>query len=181
MNNLTKFGSKYYILRCVLSILAGIFLVAFPDTFLRYMVYVIGTFVLCMGIFATIEFFKGRKNLLPLEKSMQIINSAVSIIFGVALLTSPNFFIDILMIIIGILVSIAAIFQLLLLWQTNKISGGIGFIFFVMPTIILIAGLMAIFYPFEFSVSIIQLLGLTIVFYGVAELIVRHKIGASAK
>lgn len=86
----------------------------------------------------------------------------------------PEFFVNILMYILGALLVIAGIQQIAMLVSARKWST-VPFGFYIMPALILLTGIMIIAYPFGAAANTFVIFGVASIFYGVIELINWYK------
>ena len=99
---------------------------------------------------------------------------AGSILFGAWLVIMPEFFVNILMYILGALLVIAGVQQIAMLVSARKWSM-VPFGFYVMPALILLTGIMIIAYPFGAAANTFVIFGVASIFYGIIELINWYK------
>ena len=102
------------------------------------------------------------------------IDGAGSILFGAWLVIMPEFFVNILMYILGALLVIAGVQQIAMLVSARKWSM-VPFGFYVMPALILLTGIMIIAYPFGAAANTFVIFGVASIFYGIIELINWYK------
>ena len=102
------------------------------------------------------------------------IDGAGSILFGAWLVIMPEFFVNILMYILGALLVIAGIQQIAMLVSARKWST-VPFGFYIMTALILLRGIMIIAYPFGAAANTFVIFGVASIFYGVIELINWYK------
>lgn len=108
------------------------------------------------------------------EKPMFPIEAAGSILFGAWLVIMPEFFVNILMYLLGALLVIAGVQQLVSLISARKWSN-VPLGFYLMPALILITGVMILAYPFGAAANTFVIFGVASIFYGACELINWYK------
>lgn len=86
----------------------------------------------------------------------------------------PEFFVNILMYVLGALLVIAGVQQLVSLISARKWSN-VPLGFYLMPALILITGVMILAYPFGAAANTFVIFGVASIFYGACELINWYK------
>ena len=99
---------------------------------------------------------------------------AGSVLFGAWLVIMPEFFVNILMYLLGALLVIAGVQQLVSLISARKWSN-VPLGFYLMPALILITGVMILAYPFGAAANTFVIFGVASIFYGACELINWYK------
>lgn len=156
------------ILRSVLAIILGLVLVLWPEVAINYLVITIGILFIPPGIFAILSYFTRDKEVenyrtFPLE-------AAGSILFGALLVIIPNFFVNTLMYLLGILLLIAGIQQLVSLIKARKWTF-VGWGFYIIPVLLILVGIVILSKPFSIVSSTFIVFGVACLIYGVSELI----------
>ena len=134
------------VLRSAFAMVLGFVLVLWPEVAITYLVITIGILFILPGLFAILSYFTRPKNENG-EKPMFPIEATGSVLFGAWLVIMPEFFVNILMYVLGALLVIAGVQQLVSLISARKWSN-VPFGFYLMPTLILITGVMILAYPF---------------------------------
>lgn len=161
------------ILRASFAMALGLVMVVWPEAAITYLVITIGVLFILPGLFSILGYFT-RPDDSNGEKPMFPIEGAGSVLLGAWLVIMPAFFVNILMYVLGALLVIAGIQQVISLISARKWST-VPFGFYVMPTLILITGIMIIAYPFGAAANTFIIFGVAILFYGVCELINWYK------
>lgn len=161
------------ILRCVFALLLGLVLVLWPEAAVTYLVITIGICFILPGVFTLLGYFT-RERVEGQPSPMFPIDGAGSILFGAWLVIMPQFFVSILMYILGALLVIAGIQQVLSLIAARKWSL-VPFGFYIIPLLILITGVMILAYPFGAATNTFVIFGAACLVYGISELINWYK------
>ena len=161
------------ILRSALAMVLGFVLVLWPEAAINYLVITIGVLFILPGLFSILGYFTRPRNEFE-EKPMFPIEGAGSILLGTWLVVMPEFFVNILMYVLGGLLVIAGIQQMVSLINARKWTT-IPFGFYLMPTLILITGIMILAYPFGAAENTFVIFGIASIFYGTCELINWYK------
>ena len=155
-----------FVIRSICAILIGVLLVAWSDAAALYLVIAVGAMFFIPGIYTLVNYLMkaDRQNLsFPLA-------SLGSSLFGLWLMVMPTFFVAILMYVLGTILIFAGIAQLIKLYSVRRwaqVSVG----YYIVPSLVLLAGLVVLFNPFA-AVSIpFLILGISCIVYGIAELI----------
>lgn len=161
------------VLRCIFAIVLGLVLVLLAGSG-RYL---FGdnnrNLFYHTGIILALELFHPRK--IEGEPSpMFPIDGAGSILFGAWLVIMPQFFVSILMYILGALLVLAGAQQLISLVSARKWST-VPYGFYILPSLILITGVMILAYPFGAAANTFVIFGVACLVYGISELINWYK------
>ena len=161
---------NYSIMRCVSAIAIGILLMVWPETAIVYLVIAIGAMFFLPSLFTLVGYFvKGRQ----LGMYFPII-SLGSLLFGLWLMVSPAFFVGILMYVLGVVLVFAGISQIAGLLGARS-HASVSFGYYVMPILILFAGLVVLVNPFAAATIPFIILGISSTAYGISELINIYK------
>ncbi len=144
-----------------------------PEAAITYLVVTIGILFILPGLFAVLGYFIRPKDEY-VEKPMFPIEAVGSILFGAWLAVMPEFFVNILMYVLGALLVIAGVQQLASLISARKWSD-IPWGFYLMPVLILITGIMILAYPFGAAANTFVIFGVASIFYGACELVNWYK------
>ena len=124
------------VLRSAFAMVLGFVLVLWPEAAITYLVITIGILFILPGLFAILSYFTRPKNENG-EKPMFPIEAAGSVLFGAWLVIMPEFFVNILMYLLGALLVIAGVQQLVSLISARKWSN-VPLGFYLMPALILV-------------------------------------------
>ncbi|MBO5251170.1 MAG: DUF308 domain-containing protein [Bacteroidaceae bacterium] len=157
---------SYSVIRGICAIVMGLLLVAWPEAAIVYLVIAIGAMFLVPGAVSILGYIlKGRA-----LGAMFPIAGVGSLLFGLWLMISPAFFVGILMYVLGAVLVFAGISQLV---QLSNARGWaqVSFGFYVMPVLILIAGLVVLLNPFAAATIPFIILGVSSIVYGITDII----------
>lgn len=161
---------NYGIMRCVSAIAMGVLLMVWPEAAILYLVIAIGAMFFLPSLFSLVGYFmKGRR----LGMYFPVI-SLGSLLFGLWLMVSPAFFVGILMYVLGAVLVFAGISQIAGLLNARSHST-VPFGYYVMPVLILLAGLVVLVNPFAVAAIPFIILGVSSAVYGITELINLYK------
>lgn len=168
--------------RAICAIIIGALLIMYPDNTVTGITIAIGVLFFISGIISVLTYIQARRhvsdykiydadgNLISGEKPTFPVVSIGSIILGLILALTPTTFVSALMYIIGIILVLGAISQFMALIAGRRF-GHVGFLFWILPTLILLTGLYVMLKPLAPLNMAMLVLGWCMLVYGVAELI----------
>ena len=170
------------VFRALCAIVIGALLIKFPDNTVTGITIAIGVLFLLSGLISCLTYFQAKRHisdykiydtegrLVAGEKPTFPIVGIGSIILGLILSITPTTFVSALMYIIGILLVLGAINQYMALIAGRR-YGSISVWFWLLPTLILLAGLYVMIKPLAPLSTAMLILGCCMVAYGIAELV----------
>lgn len=159
------------LIRSIAALVLGLLLIIWPDIAINYLVITVGILFFVTGLISLIGYFTRNKDK---GKSTFPLEGAGSLLFGLWLIIMPAFFINILMYVLGFILILAGIQQIASLVSAKKWTK-VSFGFYIVPILILIAGIVVIVNPFDVASAAFMVLGITSLIYGLAELITNFK------
>ena len=157
---------NYSVIRGICAVLMGLLLVTWPEAAIVYLVIAIGAVFFVPSLFSLVGYFtKGRQ-----EGAMFPIVSIGSLLFGLWLMVSPAFFVGILMYVLGVVLVFAGISQIIQLVNARGrtlVAPG----YYIMPVLILLAGLVVLLNPFAAAAIPFIILGVSSIVYGITDII----------
>lgn len=170
-NGMKRFNNA--ILRGIFAVLLGIILVLWPEAAIIYIIMVIGAGFLLPGVFSIVNYLmRNKKN--ESVSPMFPLDGLGSVLLGAWLLAMPEFFVDILMYILGAILLIAGLQQIITLISARKWKY-VPMGYYVLPSIIFLVGLLILIYPMAVIANTLVIFGIAILFYGVNEIINWYK------
>lgn len=159
-------GLSYSFLRVICALVIGLVLVMFPDQASDYFVITIGVIFLVPSLISIISYFAQSAEMrrrFPIE-------GVGSLLFGLWLIIMPGFFADLLTFVLGFILVMAGVQQIASLivarrWMT--VSAG----FYVVPALILVAGLIALFNPTGVRSTAFIIIGISSLVYAASDLL----------
>lgn len=159
------------VMRSIFSIALGLVLILWPEATILYLVMTIGVLFIIPGIISIATYFTRDKSV---HQTMFPIDGIGSLLFGGWLVFMPGFFVNILMYVLGIILVIAGIQQWAALLRAKEWCR-VPFAFYILPTLILIAGIMIICNPATIAANTFVIFGVAILLYGANELLNWYK------
>ena len=175
------FQSSFF--RAICAIIIGILLIQYREQTLKWITIAIGILFFISGILSIAEYVSRKK----LSDKPEVYDSegklvsggpkphfpilgVASLLLGVILALMTNMFITSLTYIISGVLIIGAIGQFIFLANTSKYAS-VGFYYWIMPSVILIVGIIAIVYPTAIATAPLFVIGWCMLLYGVVECI----------
>ena len=159
-------GLSYSFLRAICALVIGLVLVMFPDQAGDYFVITIGISFLVPSLVSIIGYFAPNAEMrhrFPIE-------GVGSLLFGLWLIIMPGFFADLLTFVLGFILVMGGVQQLASLSAARRwmpVPGG----FYVVPVLILLAGLVALFNPTGVRSTAFIIIGISSMVYAASELL----------
>ena len=161
---------NYGMMRCVSAIAIGLLLMVWPEAAIVYLVIAIGAMFFLPSLISLVGYFmKGHQ----LGMYFPIV-SLGSLLFGLWLMVSPGFFVGILMYVLGVVLVFAGISQIARLLNVRSFAV-VPFGYYVVPVLILLAGLVVLANPFAVATIPFIILGVSSTAYGITELFNLYK------
>ena len=159
-------GLSYSFLRAICALVIGLVLVMFPDQAGDYFVITIGVIFLVPSLISIIGYFAKSTEM----RSRFPIEGVGSLLFGLWLIIMPGFFADLLTFVLGFILVMGGVQQIASLSAARRwmpVPGG----FYVVPVLILLAGLVALFNPTGVRSTAFIIIGISSLVYAASELL----------
>ncbi len=166
---------SYSVVSSLCALIMGILLVVWPEAAVIYLVITVGVLFLLPGLYGIVAYLTSRSRS-GLSFPVIALGSAL---FGIWLIVMPEFFVSILMYVLGALLVIAGISQLMGFVSAQKEWGRIPWVLYVVPVLVLLAGILILVNPFQAATVPFMVLGVSSIVYGLTDLLrvlrYRHK------
>ena len=159
-----KFGG---FLRALASIAIGVLMVVSRTYAMVLAVRVIAAFLLASGLVSFVVGYKDRQNS---RMPLMGVNGIVDILVALLIFLFPHFVAGLVVYLIGFALLIFGVFQLIALSSANKVMK-VGFMAFVMPVLVLMAGALLLARPAVLGTAVGTVAGAALIVYGVSELL----------
>lgn len=156
----------YSLMRAVCALVIGMILVMFPDQASNYFVITIGVIFLVPSLISIIAYLTNGKK----KQQRFPIEGIGSLLFGLWLIIMPHFFSNLLTIILGFILLMGGIQQLASV-STLRTLVKVSYRYYVVPTLILIAGLVALFNPTGVQRTAFIIIGISCMVYAFSEFV----------
>ncbi len=153
---------KASIFRALFAIVAGILLIKYREEMVKWLTIAVGVLFFISGIISIISYFVRRQSE---EKRMFPILGIGCTILGIILALIPYTVAEYLVYVFAFVLILGAISQFVLLIQVK-----LGYGFWVMPILLFLFGLLAIFYPRSIASAPFVFVGVAAIVYGCSEL-----------
>jgi len=156
------------LLRSIFAFMLGAILILWSGDAIRFLVISIGILFIILGFIPLVLHLFRNREAFPDSSFPHI--GLCCLIFGLVLVMAPTLFVNVLMYLLGIILVIGGIEQIFTLIGARKWTK-VPVAFYLMPTLIMIAGILILFNPFKTAEGIFILAGITSLIYGIAELV----------
>lgn len=160
-------------MRAVVAIAVGVILMVYNEQAMNIVVKIIAALLFASGI---VSLAVGLKKKGDSTSKLMNFNAVVDIVIAALLFFFNGFVANLIIYFIGIVLAGFGLFQIIALLSANKVAK-VGIWSFLMPVLVTGAGVFLLFTP-EFAKSSISLIaGISLLMYGVSELISSWKVG----
>ena len=174
--------------RAICAIIVGALLIQYREQTVTWITIAIGVLFFLSGVISIATYFSAKRNadkvgivydangkqLTGLKPNFPIVGIG-SLILRLILALMPNTFINSLMFILSVILIMGALTQFTNLATARKM-GGVGFVYWIFPSVILLVGLLAIIKPSAIASAPLFVIGWAMLVYGVVECINALKI-----
>lgn len=174
--------------RAICAIIVGALLIQYREQTVTWITIAIGVLFFLSGVISIATYFSAKRNADKLgvihDANGKQISGMVphfpivgigSLILGLILALMPNTFINSLMFILSVILIMGALTQFMNLATARKM-GGVGIVYWILPSVILLVGLLAVIKPSAIASAPLFIIGWTMLIYGVVECINAFKI-----
>lgn len=169
--------------RAICAIIVGALLIQYREQTVTWITIAIGVLFFLSGVISIATYFSAKRNadkvgivydangkqLTGLKPNFPIVGIG-SLILGLILALMPNTFINSLMFILSVILIMGALTQFTNLATARKM-GGVGLVYWIFPSAILLVGLLAIIKPSAIASAPLFVIGWAMLVYGVVECI----------
>ena len=159
-------GISNSFLRTICALIIGLILVIFPNEAGDYLVITVGVVFMIPSLLSIIGYFAMNAE----ERRRLPIEGIGSLLFGLWLVIMPGFFADLLKFVLGFVLVLGGVQQISSLSVARRwmpVHAG----FYVVPVLILLAGLVALVNPTGVRSTAFIVIGVTSLVYAVSELV----------
>lgn len=159
-------GISNSFLRTICALIIGLILVMFPNEAGDYLVITVGVVFMIPSLLSIIGYFAMNAE----ERRRLPIEGIGSLLFGLWLVIMPGFFADLLTFVLGFVLVLGGVQQISSLSVARRwmpVHAG----FYVVPVLILLAGLVALVNPTGVRSTAFIVIGVTSLVYAVSELV----------
>lgn len=153
--------------RILCALIVGLLLVLWPDLAANYILIAIGILFLLPGLISLATYYMVKPRQGEQRRRFPI-EGLGSVLFGLWLVVMPDFFADVLMFLLGFILMLGGVQQIASLTAARswaKVSAG----FYLVPVLILLAGLLAVFNPTWARNTVFIFIGVSSIVYALSE------------
>lgn len=149
------------------SVVIGLVLILWPDVAVNYLVISIGIVLFMLpGLLALAHYFISKK----IRGKHWLLLALGSLFFGLFLVIKPDFFADILMILLGLVLILEGMQQLVVLFRIRRTFHlPISYYHAILPFLVLGVGVFALFSPSQTRDTVLIVVGSANLFYAFYE------------
>ena len=159
---------SYSVMCSLCALIMGILLVMWPEAAVIYLVITVGVLFLLPGLYGIFAYLASRRGAED-GRAFPIV-ALGSALLGIWLIVMPAFFVSILMYVLGALLVLGGVAQLMNFVSVRKLTGSVPGIFYVIPVLVLLAGILILVNPFEAAKVPFIVLGVSSAVYGLTDL-----------
>ena len=162
---------RYGILRSLLGIVLGIFLLMNPEGSVVTLVRIMAAIMLVGGLFSLYFAWKNETGDKGLQR-MLYLSSFVFLIFAILLLIFPRFFTGLTMFIAGLILLLSGILQLAHIFHFRKSNEArLPWFIYLNPVLVIILAVVILLNPFNTAVTLTLFAGIFFLIYALTEII----------
>lgn len=167
----------YSVVSSLCALIMGVLLVMWPEAAVIYLVITVGVLFLLPGLYGIFAYLASRRQAKgEVGRTFPVVALGSSLL-GLWLIVMPDFFVGILMYVLGALLVFGGISQLMNFISIRKLTGTVPGIFYVLPVLLLLVGILILVNPFEAAKVPFIILGASSIVYGLTDLfrIIRYR------
>ena len=162
---------RYGILRSLLGIILGLFLLMNPEGSVVTLVRIMAAVMLTGGLFSLYFAWKNETGDKGLQR-MLYLSSFVFLIFAILLLIFPRFFTGLTMFIAGLILLLSGILQLAHIFHFRKSNEArLPWFIYLNPVLVIILAVVILLNPFNTAVTLTLFAGIFFLIYALTEII----------
>lgn len=166
-------------LSALLCIVAGIALFIWPDLFTRMACRVIAIFLIIIGIIHLFSYFAEKQGAFRLQADLII--AVVLLAVGFWMYTSPDFFISLIPIVLGIIILVHGIQDIRYAFHLKKIAYDLWWTAAIFGFLTAAFGLVLLFQPFKSASTLTMLIGVALIYDGISDIWIVSRLSSSAR
>lgn len=162
-----KFSAHNPLIWGIGAILFGVLLITWQGELLSKVVLVLGIISLIVAVFQFFAFLSATKGL-DNRWSMFPLGTILALILGLALVITPDTWVKVTMILIGVLVLLLGLSSIVNLVSLRKVAA-VKWWYFLLPVLQIIAGVMIVMEPSFLADFMMIFAGVWVILYGLSE------------
>ena len=161
------FNPTYGIIRSLIALLLGLAIVIWPSVAVDAFVRVLGAVMILVGGVSLGINFLGKERL----GFMFAFSGIIAVVFGIILLVFPDFFVNLLSYLFGILMLFFSIGEIATLLSAGKYTK-VKFAFYIIPILIFLGGIFMLINPVEAIKTVFVIFGIALILYAICEFVI---------
>ena len=157
---------RYGILRTVIGLFLGIFLIFNPTSTIDMLIWILAGLLLAIGAVSVYYAFQERKT--PVYTILFGTNGVISIIFGILMVAFPHFFVGVFIFVLAAVLFVAALVLMIARIQLKR-SALVPFYTFITPSLLIILSILMVCKPFRSMEHLVVVFGALFVVYALCE------------
>lgn len=166
------------IIMAVLTIVMGISLVASPNTAALTICRLLGWIVLISGIVSAIFYLRGSRSV---WETSALVLAVIGILFGIFIIKNPGTIVKFLSYLLAAILIIHGIADIREAFEARRFLDEHWEIALVLGAISLVLGLLIVWNPFSSAAVLMTIIGLSLVYDGVSDLVIVLRLAKFAK
>ena len=155
----------------ILLLLAGLFMLLWPQASLKILCVVLGIILIVIGVINLLSLFSQKY---AEKKESTLALSIGAIVLGILIIVLSRFFVSVFLIIAGLILLFGCIMLFRRAYQLRDIKGKDFAISLILGIIILILGIVMIINPVGTASFVIQLIGVALILFGLGTMFIFH-------
>jgi len=164
------FNPAYGISRSIIAFLLGLAFVIWPGVAVNLLVRVLGAMLILIGGVSLALNFTGKERL----GSLMVVNGCVALIFGIILMVFPDFFVNLVSYLFGIVLIIVGVGEIVTLISAGR-RAPVAFSYYIIPVLLFICGIIMMANPYETVETLFIVFGIAMTLYAIFEFIASLK------
>lgn len=167
------------IFSAICFIVIGLFLFFKAASTLEIISYILGGFIIALGIAAFIRYFKYKEE----ERTFRfdIVYGIISTLAGIILICNPHALAKIIPIILGIWITINSALKIQMAFSLKSYQNSMWTGTLIVGLITLLCGIILIFNPFEGAVVITKVIGIILILYAILDIVSSYMVNKTIK
>lgn len=168
MTNIKRLSRPYS--RSIIAMVVGVVMIFWPALVQDFVMKFLGVALMGSSLFAIIRYFMLKREENENIAASVPLGEVLLFLFGLVLVIKSDFFLSLVMFLFGFLLIVGAIGQFMVMASARK-QAALPALVFVIPTVILICGIIMLFDPFASGLGLFVFFGAVALFYGVSDLL----------
>lgn len=171
----TFYGTSIFTSICFIVI--GLFLFLKSESTIEIISYILGGFIIALGIAAFIRYFKYKEE----EKAFRfdVVYGIISCLAGITLICNPHALASIIPLVLGVWITISSALKIQTAFQLKSDQNKMWKGTLIAGLLALLCGLILFFNPFKGAVIITRVIGIFLIVYSILDMISNYMIKKS--